>query len=263
MTAPDVLIWSAVVTSCSVPLVFAASPLLAKDSVSGDERPWNPTPQQHFIDGSVDNDLPMTRLAEMFSVNHFIVSQVNPHVAPFLAREGEETTTTLTSTSTSSSTSSSSSSSSSTSLAALAKDEALHRLQFMADVGVLPNLMTKARSVLSQKYSGDITILPAVPLGDLPRLLSNPTAAFMLRSALAGKHATWPKPRLTCASRSYVHVPQHRPALAPATTSALPARRPPTTSTPASPTPATPTPSRPPRRATRTRPTPSAPRTCM
>ena len=31
----------------------------------------------------------MTRLAEMFNVNHFIVSQVNPHVVPFLAKEEE------------------------------------------------------------------------------------------------------------------------------------------------------------------------------
>jgi hypothetical protein len=29
-------------------------------------------------------DLPMGRLSELFNVNHFIVSQVNPHVAPFL-----------------------------------------------------------------------------------------------------------------------------------------------------------------------------------
>ena len=26
----------------------------------------------------------MTRLSELFNVNHFIVSQVNPHVAPFV-----------------------------------------------------------------------------------------------------------------------------------------------------------------------------------
>lgn len=31
-------------------------------------------------DGSVQADLPMQRLSELFNINHFIVSQVNPHV---------------------------------------------------------------------------------------------------------------------------------------------------------------------------------------
>jgi len=34
-------------------------------------------------DGSLEFDLPMNRLSELFNVNHFIVSQVNPHVIPF------------------------------------------------------------------------------------------------------------------------------------------------------------------------------------
>ncbi|POR39066.1 Lipase 4 [Tolypocladium paradoxum] len=188
VTAPNVMIWSAVAASCSVPLVFTSSPLLVKDPITGEHHPWNPTPHR-FIDGSVDNDLPMTRLAEMFNVNHFIVSQVNPHVVPFLSkddrlspdtepdrikRRGDELDWPST-------------------LASLAKDEALHRLQFMADLGVFPNLMTKCRSILSQKYSGDITILPEITMHDLPRLMRNPTADFMLRSSVLGERATWPK----------------------------------------------------------------------
>ena len=38
-----------------------------------------------FIDGSVASDLPMQRIAELFNVNTFIVSQVNPHVCPFVS----------------------------------------------------------------------------------------------------------------------------------------------------------------------------------
>ena len=37
-----------------------------------------------FVDGSVGSDLPMQRLTELFNVNTFIVSQVNPHVCPFV-----------------------------------------------------------------------------------------------------------------------------------------------------------------------------------
>lgn len=36
-----------------------------------------------YSDGSVENDLPMQQLSELFNVNHFIVSQVNPHSAIF------------------------------------------------------------------------------------------------------------------------------------------------------------------------------------
>ena len=185
VTAPNVMIWSAVAASCSVPLLFSAAQLLVKDSITGESLPWNPTPQR-WIDGSVDNDLPMTRLAEMFNVNHFIVSQVNPHVVPFLAEEDKYVTRdaqkdddtgpgwvyTLTN---------------------LAKDEALHRMHVLAELGILPNLVTKCRAVLSQKYSGDITILPEIDYKDFPRILKNPTSEFMVQTCLSGERATWPK----------------------------------------------------------------------
>jgi len=191
VTAPNVMIWSAVAASCSVPLIFQAAPLLVKDPATGAHVPWNPTPQR-WIDGSVDNDLPMTRLAEMFNVNHFIVSQVNPHVVPFLSKddrlypatapgrlrqqqktqnEGEWLYT----------------------LTSLAKDEALHRLQFLTEMNVFPNLFTKLRCILSQRYSGDITILPEIAVQDLPLILKNPTSEFMQRNCLIGERATWPK----------------------------------------------------------------------
>ncbi|KAI2638347.1 acyl transferase/acyl hydrolase/lysophospholipase [Xylaria nigripes] len=187
VTAPNVMIWSAVAASCSVPIVFSAAALLVKNPLTGEQSPWNPTPQA-WIDGSVENDLPMTKLSEMFNVNHFIVSQVNPHVVPFLAKDEapclsddrdsavykEEPDWLYTITS-------------------LAKTEALHRMQLMAEIGVFPNLVTKLRSILSQKYSGDINILPAIGILDLPQILRNPTAEFMTRSCLLGERATWPK----------------------------------------------------------------------
>ena len=58
---------------------------MAKDPKTGQPQPWNASPQR-WIDGSVDNDLPMTKLSELFNVNHFIVSQVNPHIYPFVRR---------------------------------------------------------------------------------------------------------------------------------------------------------------------------------
>lgn len=188
ITAPNVILWSAVAASCSVPMIFQGHPLLMKDPDTGAHAPWIPTPQQ-FIDGSVENDLPMTRLAEMFNVNHFIVSQVNPHVIPFLPRDehivpgqlGERKKTIpdnhewL------------------YNAASVAREEGAHRMQYLADLGIFPNLLTKLLSVMSQKYSGDINILPEIALSDIPLMLKNPTPSFMLRNCLVGERATWPK----------------------------------------------------------------------
>ncbi|KAG7040213.1 hypothetical protein JMJ77_0010494 [Colletotrichum scovillei] len=192
ITAPNVMIWSAVAASCSVPLVFSAAPLLVKDPDTGEHMPWNPTPQR-WIDGSVDNDLPMTRLAEMFNVNHFIVSQVNPHVTPFLARDDQLDPDDFAARRGSSLSPSKQELDWVYALTALAKDEALHRLHFLAEIGVFPNLVTKLRSILSQKYSGDINILPEVNVHDIPKILSNPSPEFMLRACLMGERAAWPK----------------------------------------------------------------------
>lgn len=131
----------------------------------------------------------MTRLAEMFNVNHFIVSQVNPHVVPFLlkeediiAQEAQQHTSTGGSAPTWFNT-----------LSHLAKSEALHRMHTVAELGIFPNLLTKTVSVLSQKYSGDITIFPEISYTDFPRMLSNPTPGFMHQAMLSGERATWPK----------------------------------------------------------------------
>ncbi|KAI0549613.1 acyl transferase/acyl hydrolase/lysophospholipase [Xylaria curta] len=189
VTAPNVMIWSAVAASCSVPVVFSAGALLVKNPLTGEHSPWNPTPQV-WIDGSVDNDLPMTRLSEMFNVNHFIVSQVNPHVVPFLIKDDA---TPCPPNSNNNSIIYKEESDWLRTMTSLAKAEALHRMQVMAEIGIFPNLVTKLRSILSQRYSGDINILPAIGVFDLPKVLKNPTAEFMTRSCLLGERATWPK----------------------------------------------------------------------
>ncbi|KAL8293923.1 hypothetical protein RB597_008221 [Gaeumannomyces tritici] len=195
-TAPDVMIWSAVTVSCSVPVLFQAACLLVRDPLTGEHLPWNPSPQR-WIDGSVDNDLPTSRLSEMFNVNHFIVSQVNPHIVPFLTPEDRLLTLEerAQASAPDSVTLSSTWKNLMSTLTTLAKDEAMYRLNFAAEMGVFPNIFTKLCSMLSQKYSGDITIIPEISFQDLPRILKNPTSDFMLKSCLIGEKATWPKLR--------------------------------------------------------------------
>lgn len=170
--------------SCSVPVVFSPSQLRAKDPLTGEIVPWHDD-GHHYIDGSVDGDVPTTRLAEMFNVNHFIVSQVNPHVVPFLSKDegpGEDPnrrswlTTPLLQT-----------------MTGLARDEMLHRMAVMTEMGIFPNTSTKLASILSQKYSGDINILPDISYASLSHILQNPTAEFMRQACLSGERATWPK----------------------------------------------------------------------
>jgi len=62
-----------------VPGVFDASTLLVKGP-DGALRPETSTGLT-FMDGSMEMDLPAEQLAELFNINHFIVSQVNPHAA--------------------------------------------------------------------------------------------------------------------------------------------------------------------------------------
>ncbi|KAK8541964.1 hypothetical protein V6N12_014577 [Hibiscus sabdariffa] len=94
LTSPHVVIWSAVSASCAFPGLFEAQELMAKDR-SGELVPYHPpfnvdpeegssTTARRWRDGSLEVDLPMMQLKELFNVNHFIVSQANPHIIPWL-----------------------------------------------------------------------------------------------------------------------------------------------------------------------------------
>lgn len=124
----------------------------------------------------------MTRLSEMFNVNHFIVSQVNPHVVPFLPREDYRHPPITNTVATWGATA-----------ARLLVSEGMHRMTMLAEVGLLRTPLTKLKSILSQRYSGDITILPELCYTDITRMLKNPTPEFMMNASLCGQRATWPK----------------------------------------------------------------------
>lgn len=97
LTSPHVVIWSAVTASCAFPGLFEAQELMAKDR-SGNIVPYHPpfhlgpdqdaasagVPLRRWRDGSLEIDLPIKQLRELFNVNHYIVSQANPHIAPLL-----------------------------------------------------------------------------------------------------------------------------------------------------------------------------------
>ena len=89
LTAPHVLVWSAAVASSSLPGVFEANRLVVKEA-DGWER-YESGGGQAFFDGSMESDLPMQQLSEMFNVNHFIISQANPHAVMFASYNQKKT----------------------------------------------------------------------------------------------------------------------------------------------------------------------------
>ena len=88
LTAPNVLVWSAVACSSAFPFLFAPQTLLARDS-RGHIAPFANKAagesQRRWRDGSLESDLPMRGLSEMFNVNYFLVSQCNPYLLPIIA----------------------------------------------------------------------------------------------------------------------------------------------------------------------------------
>ncbi|KAG8829981.1 hypothetical protein FRC18_008787, partial [Serendipita sp. 400] len=80
LTAPDCVIWTAMLASAAVPGILNPVVLMQKTK-SGDIIPWNWG--SRFRDGSLRVDVPLQSLNLLFNVSHPIVSQVNPHVHLF------------------------------------------------------------------------------------------------------------------------------------------------------------------------------------
>jgi NTE family protein len=81
ITSPNVYVRSATSASSSIPGMFAAERLYAK-GFDGKPRPY--LASRRWVDGSLSGDLPAKRLARLYGANHFIVSMINPAVAPFI-----------------------------------------------------------------------------------------------------------------------------------------------------------------------------------
>jgi len=116
----------------------------------------------------------MTRLSELFNVNYFIVSQVNPHVAPFLYYDESKKGFFV-------------------SLFNLLKSELKHRINQFQELGLIPKYLDKWKPIVYQKYSGDITIVPRVRIKDFAQLFSNPSNSLMNEYMNKGQRITWPK----------------------------------------------------------------------
>lgn len=181
LTAPDVLVARAALASSALPGLYPPIVLEARNA-AGETVPY--VPSERWVDGSLYEDLPKLRLARLHNVNHFIVSQTNPHVVPFLGKPAHHGPA--------------------FGLARHVADAAgsAAKTQGMvaADLarraafrGPLQQLADRAYALASQDYGGDIDIYPAFHAELLTKIVANPTPHDLAAFIRAGETATWPK----------------------------------------------------------------------
>ena len=175
LTAPNVLIRQAVLASCAIPGVFEPVRLSARD-FSGQEVPYMRS--KLWVDGSLANDLPLLRLARLHNVNHYIVSQTNPHVVPFL-RDNVRRARGL--------------GSMAGELVKVAGRDVVKVAREHMSHYAAGRVVDKLNDVLQQRYSGDVTIFPQQTPRQLMGMLANPSAADIARYIRDGERATWPR----------------------------------------------------------------------
>lgn len=189
LTSPHVVIWSAVTASCAFPGLFEAQELMAKDR-SGELVPYH-TPFQvgpeesssamsgisvrQWRDGSLESDLPMMQLKELFNVNHFIVSQANPHIAPLLrlkelvrAYGGDFAAK----------------------LAHLVEMEVKHRCNQILELGFPLGGIAK---LFAQEWEGDVTVVMPATLAQFAKIIQNPSQVELQKAINQGRRCTWEK----------------------------------------------------------------------
>jgi predicted acylesterase/phospholipase RssA len=133
---------------------------------------------KRWIDGSVSNDLPMLRLARLHNINHYIVSQTNPHIVPFMREPNRRKR----------------------SLATYARDMAtvagrdLIKVtrDHLGGLGAM-RIVDTLNEVMQQRYSGDINIVPKHTAQQLMRMFANPTVTDIRRFIQEGERGTWPR----------------------------------------------------------------------
>lgn len=175
LTAPHVTVRSAVLASCAVPGVFPPVVLQAQD-YSGATVPYMRS--KRWVDGSIANDLPMLRLARLHNVNHYIVSQTNPHVVPFMRDHNPRRFSVR---------------AVAQQFATAASRDVLKVTRNYVGAAAPGRIVDMLNDVLQQRYSGDISIFPRQSPTQLMRMFSNPSPEAIAGFIRDGERATWPK----------------------------------------------------------------------
>ncbi|GBC03237.1 hypothetical protein RclHR1_05020014 [Rhizophagus clarus] len=172
LTAPNVLIRSAACASTAMMGLYDSVDLLAKDK-AGNIVQWAPTEikwRKWSDTVPTESESPLTRISELFNVNHFIVSQANPYIAPFIANEQFGSNMLI-------------------KCGLLLSSEFRHRINQLGHMGLLPK---NFRDLIDEKVSGNITIVPYLTFSDFKALFSNPSYSSLDYWIMKGEQSTWP-----------------------------------------------------------------------
>ena len=178
LTFPYLCMREAVQASCSVPLLFPPVTLMTHDE-EGERTPF--LPLLKWNDGSLKSDLPMLRMRRLHNVNHFLVSQTNPHVIPFMNRKDVGETRGILG-----------------GVKDFALSTALSTSRNVVNLAkaTVPLAGAKSRleavsSILDQNYRGNVTIVPQRTLWRFMKVTANPNIDDVKRFILEGERATW------------------------------------------------------------------------
>ncbi|KAI9801999.1 MAG: hypothetical protein M1825_003055 [Sarcosagium campestre] len=203
LTAPNVVIWSAALASNASSRTMYSPVILQCKDETGNIVPWGPAKETTFRswtqESYTDRDSPLSRIAELFNVNHFIVSQARPYLAPFLRSDTYMPSPTNqrssinpggTNTNIISSMTNSLSSITNTLLQLVAL-EIRHRLDQLDSLGLLASSIR--RFLVDESIpAASLTLVPELTLRDLLRLLETPTRDSVEYWILRGERSVWP-----------------------------------------------------------------------
>ncbi|CAF9917662.1 MAG: hypothetical protein ALECFALPRED_000310 [Alectoria fallacina] len=187
LTAPDCVIWSAVLASAAVPGILNPVVLMMKKP-NGTLAPYSFG--HKWKDGSLRTDIPLKALNLHFGVNFSIVSQVNPHInlfffssrgavgRPVTHRRGRGWRGGYLG----------------SAVETYLKLELQKFIKISKHLELLPRPLGQDWSgIWLQQFSGTITIWPRSRISDLWYILSDPTAERLARMLLVGQQSTFPK----------------------------------------------------------------------
>ncbi|KAL8651720.1 MAG: hypothetical protein Q9226_004587, partial [Calogaya cf. arnoldii] len=184
LTAPNVLIWSAALASNASSATMYSPVILRCKDETGAIVPWKSAQEVTFRPwrhtSYADRESPLSRIAELFNVNHFVVSQARPYIAPFLRAElqhpnprqaGRQGLTIP--------------------LMRLVSWEIYHRLNQLDSLGLLPSPVR--RLLIDETIPGaSLTLVPDLSPGDFWKLLETPTEESVGYWILHGERSVWP-----------------------------------------------------------------------
>lgn len=178
ITSPNVFVRSAVMASCAVPGIFEPVTLMAKN-VYGEAQPY--LPDRLWVDGAVTDDLPAKRLARLYGVNHYIVSQANPLSLAIMKGEdyipvpdGVKNVIRL------------------STHELLKGGETLSR-RYLRKLPKVGQTMSIFHSAVAQEYKGDINIVPSFSFVNPQKLLGQLNSDEIKELVIDGERSTWPK----------------------------------------------------------------------